>query len=136
LRLAGDYQVKGRPYFADKISEHLAAHVDAKSSISLIRYFPQPTATTPSNEHVDTGLLTFIICAAVPGLQVKDRESGQWIEVEKLVSPLEDMFVILGRKMELLAQETPPYFTATEHRVALPPDTERHSLLFFLDVKQ
>lgn len=140
LEVVANFQVeKGKQtYMSPQVYDHLVKHVDEKSSISLIRYFPRDEACIPSAEHVDTGLLTFISCATVPGLQVKDRASGEWIEVEKMVTPLQDMFVIIGKKVQLLAavNTDKPYFSATEHRVALPAHTERNSLLFFLDVKQ
>jgi len=137
LGVLSTYKVDGTPYIKEDIYAHLQRKVDEKSSISLIHYFAAAEDGTPSNEHVDTGLLTLIICAQVPGLQVKDRLTEQWLEVEKMVTPGVDMFIIMGKKMELLANvhNENPLFKATFHQVALPNGTERSSLLFFLDVK-
>jgi len=97
----------------------------------------QEGMTYPSKTHTDTGIMTFIICAEVPGLQVWDTLNDEWLEVEKICNPKSDLFVIAGRKLPLFyqkgAQESP--FKATRHRVALPLNTGRTSLLYFLDVK-
>jgi isopenicillin N synthase-like dioxygenase len=47
-----------------------------------------------------------------------------------------DLFVIMGRKMEMFANQKlkEPIYKSTTHRVALPLHTERSSLLYFLDV--
>jgi len=92
--------------------------------------------TYPSKTHTDTGILTLIICSDVAGLQVWDIHNNKWLEVEKMVVPKEDMFVIMGRKMELFSKQSPSVFLPTTHRVALPVNTERSSLLFFQDVPQ
>jgi isopenicillin N synthase-like dioxygenase len=92
--------------------------------------------TYPSKTHTDTGILTLIICSDVPGLQVWDTKNDEWLEVEKIVNPMEDMFVVLGRKMQLFAQDQPSVLMPCTHRVALPLNTERSSLLYFLDVPQ
>jgi len=93
---------------------------------------------TPSGIHTDTGLLTCITCAKVPGLQVLDRESGKFLAVETMVQPGKDLFMIMGRKMQVLCQQgsDQSVFIPTVHRVVLPPDTERSSLLYFQDVGQ
>jgi isopenicillin N synthase-like dioxygenase len=87
-------------------------------------------------KYLDTGILTLIICSDVPGLQVWDLQNKEWLEVEKLVIPKEDMFVIMGRKMQFFSATTPSPFMPTTHRVALPLNTERSSLLYFQDVPQ
>eukprot|EP01119_Soliformovum_irregulare_P023477 TRINITY_DN8196_c0_g1_i2.p1 TRINITY_DN8196_c0_g1~~TRINITY_DN8196_c0_g1_i2.p1 ORF type:complete len:175 (-),score=35.49 TRINITY_DN8196_c0_g1_i2:26-550(-) len=91
--------------------------------------------TYPSKTHTDTGILTLIICADVPGLQVWDIQSNRWIEVEKVFNPHTDMFVIMGRKMQFFSAQESSIFKATTHRVALPLNTERTSLLYFVDVR-
>jgi len=138
----------------------------SKSSLSYIHYFPMTESsaddsqnnsnweeykdekgkekdkwiedgfTYPSKTHTDTGILTLIICAEVPGLQVWDSVNKKWLEVEKLVTPREDLFVIMGRKCELFSTVKESPFKATTHRVALPLNTERNSLLYFVDVPQ
>jgi len=89
----------------------------------------------PSKTHTDTGILTFILCSDVPGLQVENRETKEWIPVETLNIPKIDLFCIMGRKMEIFAAANKdPIYHATVHRVGLPYNTERHSILFFADV--
>lgn len=119
---------------------------NTRSSVSFIHYFPRaPPAerivdgilpehydengqNIPSKVHTDTGVMTFILCNDVPGLQVENRLLGlkgeeeevdpsTFIDVEKICQPRLEMFCIMGRKMELFAQHSPPAFKATIHRV-------------------
>jgi len=90
----------------------------------------------PSKVHTDTGILTLISCAEEPGLQVENRADGSFIEVEKLAEVRRDMFVIMGRKIELFAKNQPSMYNATVHRVMLPYNIERYSMLYFVDVPQ
>ncbi|KAL6077073.1 hypothetical protein QOT17_002381 [Balamuthia mandrillaris] len=92
----------------------------------------------PSATHCDTGLLTAIVCAPVPGLQVKDKVTNEFLEVEKLVEPCQDMFIIMGNKIQQFCQHgaEASLFEPTVHRVMLPANTSRTSFLFFLDVGQ
>lgn len=58
---------------------------------------------------------------------------------EKFCDPKKDCFVIVGRKLEQFAtfnNSNSTMFTATVHRVVLPYDTHRNSLLYFQDVPQ
>lgn len=48
---------------------------------------------------------------------------------------LPDMFLIIGRKMNILASSE-KRFEPTIHRVAIPSGTQRNSLLLFMDVRQ
>jgi len=123
----------------------------SKSSISVIHYFSRgppgqrPPApgyeddedgmNIPSKSHQDTGILTFILCSDVPGLQVENRSNGSWIPVETLNTPKKDLFCIMGRKIEIFASTNKDtLYKATVHRVGLPYNTERYSILFFADV--
>ena len=89
----------------------------------------------PSKVHTDTGVMTFILCNDVPGLQVENRLLGlkgdeeevdphTFIDVEKICQARLEMFCIMGRKIELFAQHQPPAFKATIHRVVCA----RHAL--------
>eukprot|EP01089_Gocevia_fonbrunei_P001631 TRINITY_DN11513_c0_g1_i1.p1 TRINITY_DN11513_c0_g1~~TRINITY_DN11513_c0_g1_i1.p1 ORF type:complete len:281 (-),score=49.62 TRINITY_DN11513_c0_g1_i1:8-850(-) len=91
---------------------------------------------TPSATHTDTGLLTLISCSFVPGLQVLDRASGAFLDVEKIADPGKDLFIIMGRKITQLSTNHSGLFIPTTHRVVLPPNTERNSILYFQDVGQ
>jgi len=126
-----------------------------RSSVSVIHYFPRepPGANekttnydrnteagealnVPSKEHTDTGILTFILCSRVPGLQVQNKENEEWLPVETLNTPECDLFCILGDKMPILSVSKEPKYKSTVHRVLLPYGIERYSILFFVDVPQ
>jgi len=124
------------------------------SSISMIDYQPIPSGSAevvpsrdkptekthfPSATHCDTGFLTLIMCSTVPALQIKDRVTGDWFMPEKICTPKKDCFVIIGKKTEQFASFNNPdskMFRATVHRVMLPYNTQRNSLLYFQDVPQ
>jgi len=145
---------KGDQYMDDGIIKVVKNNYKRKSSISMIHYYPRPPPderdeslqtkgaddedgfNVPSRVHTDTGLLTLISCAEVPGLQVENRENGEFIEVEKLFDPRRDIFVIIGRKMTFFAKNEPSCFKPTVHRVMLPYNIERYSMLYFVDVPQ
>jgi len=93
---------------------------------------------TPSNTHLDTGLLTTITSSDVHGLEVQDRFNNSWVRIEALANPKTELFVIIGRKLQLLASspQASKMFPATVHRVALPFDVERFSMLYFQDIPQ
>jgi len=147
----------GGPYFEEKLIETVRQYSKRDSSVSLIHYFgndyndfqsdnkkKEDIENTeefhiegikyPSGTHTDTGIMTLITCAEVSGLQVWDRKTEKFLEVEKMFDPIADMFLIVGRKMNLFARKD-KLFEPTTHRVALPAGTERSSLLFFMDVK-
>jgi len=132
-------QVDGASYIDDELFKLVIEKVDDRSSISLINYFPRKSddgkAThEPSKTHTDSGLLTFILCSNVQGLEVEDRSTKQFLKVEEMVEPREHLFCIVGNKLQLFAKKTPAAFTSTTHRVVLPYGIERQSLLFFFDV--
>jgi len=109
-------------------------------------------------------MLTFIICSDVSGLQIKDRLKEQrdkrkrkqvvvlkefeeekeqeekdedFIEVEKIMTEGVDLFCIAGRKLSIFqADKDREIFLPTIHRVMLPGDTERFSLLYFMDCQK
>eukprot|EP01121_Diplochlamys_sp_Union-15-3_P000510 TRINITY_DN10446_c0_g1_i2.p1 TRINITY_DN10446_c0_g1~~TRINITY_DN10446_c0_g1_i2.p1 ORF type:complete len:301 (-),score=63.63 TRINITY_DN10446_c0_g1_i2:17-850(-) len=136
-------ETKHSPFINDDVYKIIMKKMEERSSVSTIHYFPVKKSDSsteinnePSKTHTDTGILTLIMCASVPGLQVQDRSKDEntFIEVEKLVKPREHIFCIIGRKTELMSNVKPSVFTPTTHRVLLPFGVERYSLLFFMDV--
>jgi len=104
--------------------------------VSVIRYFAASEQETvvhsPCDEHFDTGVLTLILVSEVPGLEILDQKSGKWLEIERLGTP-GDVVVIMGRKVEMLfAKEA--NLKPTFHRVRIPKNIVRHSILFFCDL--
>eukprot|EP01120_Amphizonella_sp_Union-15-10_P003408 TRINITY_DN13828_c0_g1_i1.p1 TRINITY_DN13828_c0_g1~~TRINITY_DN13828_c0_g1_i1.p1 ORF type:complete len:304 (+),score=72.63 TRINITY_DN13828_c0_g1_i1:31-912(+) len=120
---------------------------DSMSSLSLIHYFKKndkefiPTFpksdkvpdshSMPSLPHQDTGLLTLAVVSKVPGLQIFDKRSQDWLEVEKLYPP-KTLLLWLGEKVPLFSGSND--FEATLHRVVLDKLEERTSMIFLLDV--
>lgn len=82
--------------------------------------------------HTDEGLLTFVVCAQAPGLQIQDRITGQFLDVETLATPGVDLICLGGRKLRVFGQHG-QVFRPTVHRVVLPSDTERYALLYSMD---
>ena len=91
--------------------------VEQKSSISIIHYFPQPSSSTPAcDTHTDTGLLTIGVRSDVPGLEIKNRRTGEFDKIEEGdQAPLHEMVLFVGQKVPLFSQST--VFESTEHRV-------------------
>jgi len=85
--------------------------------------------------HQDTGILTFIRSAKQPGLQILDRNSGDYFTSEEKFEPEKHLFCIMGQKIQLLAKQE-KIFEATYHRVLFDPTVERFSLLYFMDFKK
>lgn len=77
------------------------------------------------------------MCSDVPALQVQDRVTKKWYMPEKYCNPKKDCFVILGLKMNRFAtfsEAESKKFLPTLHRVVLPFNTHRNSLLYFQDL--
>jgi len=120
------------------------------SSISLIHYFAKNgekeeeckmeedervqnrTEEIPLGKHVDTGLMTLIECSDVVGLEVLDRKSNTYYYPESMFDPKKHLFVIAGRKMELFTHKKE--VKSTWHRVRIPVENERNSLLYFMEI--
>eukprot|EP01130_Rhizamoeba_saxonica_P011855 TRINITY_DN4942_c4_g2_i1.p1 TRINITY_DN4942_c4_g2~~TRINITY_DN4942_c4_g2_i1.p1 ORF type:complete len:300 (-),score=60.86 TRINITY_DN4942_c4_g2_i1:151-1011(-) len=125
---------EGTKYMDETLYKQVKEMLPLKSAVAMISYYPRlppeerdqddpPTydedgLSIPSQTHTDTGLITLISCSDVPGLQVEDRRTGEWIEVEKIADPRRDLFCILGNKIELFAQrQEDTLFKRTVHRV-------------------
>eukprot|EP01124_Arcella_intermedia_P025729 TRINITY_DN4668_c0_g1_i1.p1 TRINITY_DN4668_c0_g1~~TRINITY_DN4668_c0_g1_i1.p1 ORF type:complete len:282 (+),score=71.59 TRINITY_DN4668_c0_g1_i1:40-885(+) len=140
---------QGTPYINNQLIEVVNQQMENKSSVSVIHYLPRAPPgerepcpgyeddedgmNIPSKSHTDTGLLTFILCSDVPGLQISG-EDNKWIPVETICTPKKELFCIMGRKIEIFGSQEDPLYKATIHRVGLPYNVERYSILFFADV--
>ena len=85
------------------------------------------------SEHRDTGIVTGVVVGSVPGLQVVDQTTGEWISVESEYAEHMDEFVVLmpGEKAPMFVDSR---ITPVTHRVVVPSPTEpRYSLLLFMD---
>eukprot|EP01127_Copromyxa_protea_P002932 TRINITY_DN12843_c0_g1_i1.p1 TRINITY_DN12843_c0_g1~~TRINITY_DN12843_c0_g1_i1.p1 ORF type:complete len:300 (+),score=54.25 TRINITY_DN12843_c0_g1_i1:116-901(+) len=153
----------GLPYIESKFFDIIEEKMKLRSSVSILHYFPVQTpegvvegsvpvvdedgVNIPSAVHQDTGLFTLILCSDVQGLEVqvnqhppclygKETPEHPFFKVETIATPHQDMFCIMGRKIEIFARQRPSHYQATWHRVHLPYETERYSTLFFADVPQ
>jgi len=104
------------------------------SVLRLIHYPPRDTASSAEQQgagaHTDYGCITLLYQDAAGGLQVRNVD-GQWIDAP----PIDGTFVVnLG---DMMARWTNDRWTATLHRVAVPPagaaGTRRQSIVFFHD---
>jgi isopenicillin N synthase-like dioxygenase len=80
----------------------------------------------PCPQHTDTGIMTFIPIASTPALQLLDRNTNQWIDIETLFPNHSHMVVMMGEKLSLFAGTIKCFqlfipgtsrFSATVHRV-------------------
>lgn len=99
------------------------------SLLRLIHYPPSKnTNMLRAREHADINLITLLIGANEPGLEVKDK-SGNWIPVS---SSFEDIVCNIGDMMQLITDKN---LKSTPHRVVKYKSDEtksRFSIPFFL----
>ena len=113
-----------RTFFAPLIS-------DRNSVLRLLHYPPVRADTPPGSvraaAHEDINLLTLLVAAQGPGLELLDRD-GQWLRVE---APRHALIVDSG---DMLAHMTNDVIPATTHRVVNPsgPNVSRYSMPFFM----
>jgi isopenicillin N synthase-like dioxygenase len=115
----------GQPadYFDDRMAPH------AYTRVKIIRY-PAKPAESDSGQglglHHDSGILTFILQDAVPGLQVMSE--GRLQNVERIPGAY---VVNLG---EMMQAATNGYLRATKHQVVSPPPgVQRLSVAYFMN---
>jgi len=75
--------------------------------------------------HSDYGMFTFLVTDTEPGLQIRNKNSGEWMDVQ----PKEGAFICnLGNMLE---RWTNGLYKSTEHRVINKHGKDRYSLPFF-----
>jgi len=133
--------------------ENIKKFGEIHASVSLIHYFKQlrgeneqdkklteeeeianRTIEVPLGEHVDTGVITLILCSDISGLEMLDRRSNQYFKCENMYDAGKHMFVIAGRKLELFSTNKP--IESTWHQVKIDVNTERYSLLYFWEIQK
>jgi isopenicillin N synthase-like dioxygenase len=113
-----------RDFFAPLIS-------DSNSVLRLLHYPPVRADIAPGSvraaAHEDINLLTLLVAAQGPGLELLDRD-GAWLRVE---APRHALIVDSG---DMLARMTNDVIPATTHRVVNPtgPNVSRYSMPFFM----
>ena len=104
---------------------------DGNSVLRLIHYPPVPANVEPgsvrSAPHEDINLITLLVAARGPGLELLDRD-GRWLPVETDVN---NLIVDSG---DMLARMTNDVIPATTHRVVNPAgaNVSRYSMPFFM----
>ena len=63
--------------------------------------------------HTDPGLLTLTMASSPPGLQIWDRATAQWVDVEALCKPT-DCIVFCGEALQVYSASR---YIAAPHRV-------------------
>jgi len=146
----------GKNYMTEQVLTSARSLALEGSSISSIRYFkqedkPEAASVNVPDEygntnadgaeglrlgiHADTGLLTFIRSACVPGLQIENRATKTYFTAEEKFESEKYIFCITGRKLDMMAAGE-KLFIPTLHRVLFDRSVERNSLLYFMDFKK
>ena len=107
----------------------------AKNGNSILRPIHYPPITSePENAvragaHGDINLITLLMGASAPGLQVQNRD-GEWIDA---IAKEDELVINVG---DMLQRHTNNKLNSTIHRVVNPPrelwNTSRYSIPFFL----
>jgi len=130
--------------------ENIKKFGEIHASVSQIHYFKERTIEEekmtedekisnrtiemPLGEHVDTGVITLIMCSDISGLEMLDRRSNQYFKCENMYEAGKHMFIIAGRKLELFSSKK--QIMSTWHRVKIDIKTERYSLLYFWEIQK
>ena len=108
------------------------AAADGNSVLRLLHYPPLPfdAAGGRAGAHEDINLITLLLGAEEAGLELLDRENGQWLAIK----PPEGALVVnVGDMLQRLTNHVLP---STTHRVVNPPPERRghsrYSMPFFL----
>jgi len=96
--------------------------------LRLLHYPPTEQGCIGNNEHTDYGSITILAQDNVGGLQIKQRNDSQWVNV----APIPDTLIInVG---DMLARLTNDDYKATPHRVIRETSNKsRYSVPFFLE---
>jgi len=131
----------------EKERDSIVKFAGKHGSISVIHYFNKlneinsdddkiwnRTTDIPLGKHHDTGLMTFILCSDVKGLQILDRKTQEYFHCEPLFESDKHCFVIPGRKMELFSWKKP--IKPCWHQVKVDLKDSRYSTLFFVEIQK
>jgi hypothetical protein len=113
------------------IEAERAKQVGPEGDPSVFDCFVYPNADAEvvnMRAHTDPGLLTLTLASTSPGLQVQDRESSQWVDLEPSCIAGEDCLCLCGEALQI---STGGYYEACLHRVR-HADAPRVSSVFEL----
>ncbi|CCD44952.1 hypothetical protein ACHAO1_010676 [Botrytis cinerea] len=116
------------PHVFDELKEN-----DPACPLRLLHYPPTPKQVGNerrqfgSSAHTDFGFITLLLQDENPGLEVQDRETGEWIGVP----PNEEAYVVnMG---DMISRVTGNLYKSSLHRVLNKAPTDRYSVVFFVD---
>jgi isopenicillin N synthase-like dioxygenase len=111
---------------------------DPACPMRLLHYPPtRPAATTEEGEaqkrqlgssaHTDFGAVTLLLQDEHPGLEVQDRETGEWIGVPP------DPAAYVVNMGDMISRITGGLYKSSIHRVVNKNPTDRFSVVYFFD---
>ena len=115
------------PHVFDEFNENEPA-----CPLRLLHYPPTPAEDARkrqlgSSAHTDFGAITLLLQDEHEGLEVLDRDTGNWV----LVPPNKDAYVVnLG---DMMSKLTGGVYKSSMHRVVNRNKTDRYSVVFFFD---
>jgi len=115
------------PHVFDEFNENEPA-----CPLRLLHYPPTPAEDSRkrqlgSSAHTDFGAVTLLLQDEHEGLEVLDRDTGNWV----LVPPNKDAYVVnLG---DMMSKLTGGVYKSSMHRVVNRNKTDRYSVVFFFD---
>ena len=112
-----------------------AAQAAESGDLSVFDTFLYPNmeaSTINMRAHTDPGLLTLKLSSSTPGLEVRDRRTGCWVDVEALCEPSEDCIVFCGEALQLSSAGR---YEAALHRVRHASAGARVSCVFELRIR-
>ena len=115
------------PHVFDEFNENEPA-----CPLRLLHYPPTPAEDSRkrqlgSSAHTDFGAITLLLQDEHEGLEVLDRDTGNWV----LVPPNKDAYVVnLG---DMMSKLTGGVYKSSMHRVVNRNKTDRYSVVFFFD---
>ena len=112
-----------------------AAQAAESGDLSVFDTFLYPNmeaSTVNMRAHTDPGLLTLKLASSTPGLEVRDRRTGCWVDVEALCEPAADCIVFCGEALQLSSAGR---YEAALHRVRHASAGARVSCVFELRIR-
>jgi len=133
LEECGTYLLRALARYLDADEDKFAAMIDGGNSILRMIRYPGPEEVPPEEgqvwaaAHEDINLITLLVEATEPGLQLLQR-NGEWLDIKPIKGQL---ICDAGDMLQLITNGKIP---ATTHQVLAPPNATgpRYSMPFFI----